>query len=181
MSNLEYCCNISCRYHASGVHVDSAQLMFCSACRGVKYCSVECQRADWKSHKPLCRQLSAERTSQGVSTSQLRADAPEFRPDNTQPAQQNQHPVRQRDNSNGQRGRGRGRGRGTQQTKRNQQMERLIQRFSENEDGEYGLFNEYGENMFGYHAFDMYGNLLDKEDRDSFDIDELLMMDEYMQ
>ncbi len=26
----------------------------CSACKTVSYCSVECQRADWPSHKPSC-------------------------------------------------------------------------------------------------------------------------------
>ncbi|CAM9816964.1 unnamed protein product [Sphacelaria rigidula] len=26
----------------------------CSRCRKAKYCCKECQRADWKSHKPAC-------------------------------------------------------------------------------------------------------------------------------
>ena len=29
-------------------------LSLCSACRLAAYCSVECQRADWKTHKALC-------------------------------------------------------------------------------------------------------------------------------
>jgi hypothetical protein len=29
----------------------------CSRCKGVRYCSRECQRADWKRHKKCCRQL----------------------------------------------------------------------------------------------------------------------------
>ena len=32
----------------------------CSRCKSVRYCSRECQRADWKAHKPAC---AAERTS----------------------------------------------------------------------------------------------------------------------
>jgi hypothetical protein len=30
----------------------------CSACKRVRYCTRECQRSDWKRHKPLCSQLS---------------------------------------------------------------------------------------------------------------------------
>jgi hypothetical protein len=26
----------------------------CSRCEAVRYCSRECQRADWKAHKPVC-------------------------------------------------------------------------------------------------------------------------------
>jgi hypothetical protein len=26
----------------------------CSRCQAVRYCSRECQRADWKAHKPVC-------------------------------------------------------------------------------------------------------------------------------
>jgi hypothetical protein len=30
------------------------KLLVCSRCRGVKYCSAECQKADWKMHKGAC-------------------------------------------------------------------------------------------------------------------------------
>jgi hypothetical protein len=33
----------------------------CSGCRSVFYCSPECQRADWKGHKPACKVATAER------------------------------------------------------------------------------------------------------------------------
>jgi radical SAM protein with 4Fe4S-binding SPASM domain len=26
----------------------------CSRCQAVRYCSRECQRTDWKAHKPVC-------------------------------------------------------------------------------------------------------------------------------
>jgi hypothetical protein len=26
----------------------------CGRCEAVRYCSRECQRADWKAHKPAC-------------------------------------------------------------------------------------------------------------------------------
>jgi len=29
-------------------------MYYCSKCKSIKYCSVECQRADWKKHKPVC-------------------------------------------------------------------------------------------------------------------------------
>ena len=33
----------------------------CSACKAVLYCGVECQKADWKKHKPLCAGLRMAR------------------------------------------------------------------------------------------------------------------------
>ncbi|RPD54803.1 hypothetical protein L227DRAFT_511058, partial [Lentinus tigrinus ALCF2SS1-6] len=33
---------------------DEKQLFACSRCRSQHYCSKECQKADWKSHKPMC-------------------------------------------------------------------------------------------------------------------------------
>ena len=33
---------------------DSTKLLTCSGCHIAKYCSVECQRADWKVHKKVC-------------------------------------------------------------------------------------------------------------------------------
>ncbi|KAJ6502868.1 hypothetical protein C8R47DRAFT_969635 [Mycena vitilis] len=31
----------------------------CSGCHRIAYCSPECQKTDWKSHKPMCKALSA--------------------------------------------------------------------------------------------------------------------------
>ena len=33
----------------------SEQLLFCSQCRTTSYCSKECQRSDWKSHREYCQ------------------------------------------------------------------------------------------------------------------------------
>ena len=33
------------------------QWLFCSQCRATSYCSKECQKRDWKSHKPLCQRV----------------------------------------------------------------------------------------------------------------------------
>lgn len=34
----------------------NSNLMKCSRCKKVSYCSIDCQRKDWKSHKVLCKQ-----------------------------------------------------------------------------------------------------------------------------
>lgn len=31
----------------------------CSQCKTARYCSTECQKADWKQHKPICETLSS--------------------------------------------------------------------------------------------------------------------------
>jgi hypothetical protein len=42
-----------CQKSGSGPNADQP-LKACSRCHSVSYCSVECQRQDWKTHKPLC-------------------------------------------------------------------------------------------------------------------------------
>lgn len=36
---------------------DGKALMKCAACKVAEYCSAECQKADWKAHKGICKQL----------------------------------------------------------------------------------------------------------------------------
>ena len=31
----------------------------CAGCRGVQYCSADCQKADWKSHKGQCQNTAS--------------------------------------------------------------------------------------------------------------------------
>lgn len=31
--------------------------MLCAACKGVRYCGIDCQKADWPSHKAACKEL----------------------------------------------------------------------------------------------------------------------------
>jgi hypothetical protein len=38
---------------AAGCASEEASSM-CSRCEAVRYCSRECQRTDWKAHKPVC-------------------------------------------------------------------------------------------------------------------------------
>ena len=35
----------------------------CSACRGARYCSAECQKRDWRAHKAACKQRQREMMS----------------------------------------------------------------------------------------------------------------------
>jgi hypothetical protein len=34
---------------------DAGSLMKCGRCKQVSYCNVDCQKADWKTHKPVCK------------------------------------------------------------------------------------------------------------------------------
>ncbi|KAF8348729.1 hypothetical protein F5887DRAFT_597878 [Amanita rubescens] len=39
------------------------KLLLCTACKHTSYCSTECQKADWKAHKKLCKELVQLRNS----------------------------------------------------------------------------------------------------------------------
>ena len=59
---------------------DGSPLEMCSGCRQTHYCSVECQRADWKAvHKAECKQLlqqlqQRQRASSSASTASASAN-----------------------------------------------------------------------------------------------------------
>ena len=44
-----------CRFCGRETKQDGGALLVCSRCMGVKYCSAECQKKDWKKHKATCR------------------------------------------------------------------------------------------------------------------------------
>lgn len=41
---------------------EDMELLQCSKCKQRYYCSVECQRVDWRSHKRSCHRLDTQRT-----------------------------------------------------------------------------------------------------------------------
>jgi hypothetical protein len=44
---------------AAGCTSEEEATSVCSRCKAVRYCSRECQRADWKAHKPACAAAAA--------------------------------------------------------------------------------------------------------------------------
>ncbi|KAF6749847.1 hypothetical protein DFP72DRAFT_911891 [Ephemerocybe angulata] len=48
---LKSCSRPGCRVREA----DAAQFKRCAGCRLVSYCNPECQRANWKDHKPVCK------------------------------------------------------------------------------------------------------------------------------
>ncbi|KAJ6568521.1 hypothetical protein B0H19DRAFT_1023955 [Mycena capillaripes] len=48
----------------------------CGGCLRIAYCSPECQKLDWKVHKPICRALGAIMTSNPAATAMLLAALP---------------------------------------------------------------------------------------------------------
>jgi hypothetical protein len=47
----------SCQVCEKG-KAEGVKLSFCNSCRSVSYCSRECQKADWKMHKVICKKLN---------------------------------------------------------------------------------------------------------------------------
>ena len=53
------CCNPACT-NVAGWSEQALVLRKCSACQVVRYCSAACQRDDWLSHRPACKELRRE-------------------------------------------------------------------------------------------------------------------------
>ncbi|KAJ7743443.1 hypothetical protein DFH07DRAFT_835518 [Mycena maculata] len=50
---------------------ENASLSRCTGCRRISYCSSECQKIDWKAHKPMCKALSAVEKSNPLAVATL--------------------------------------------------------------------------------------------------------------
>jgi hypothetical protein len=55
------CCQVCEKGKKEGL-----KLSFCNSCRSVSYCSRVCQKADWKAHKVICKQLNVGDAKQPV-------------------------------------------------------------------------------------------------------------------
>jgi hypothetical protein len=53
------CNNPSCEDFSGVSEAAATASKRCTACRCCNYCSVACQRADWKRHKHACRHIAA--------------------------------------------------------------------------------------------------------------------------
>ena len=42
------------------IDLDAPRLRVCGGCRRFQYCDVECQRAHWEDHRPVCRRIRKE-------------------------------------------------------------------------------------------------------------------------
>jgi len=52
ITKMGFCCNEHCQ--VPGRMVERRTMLYCTRCRAVNYCSPECQKADWPSHKEIC-------------------------------------------------------------------------------------------------------------------------------
>ncbi|KAJ7488976.1 hypothetical protein FB451DRAFT_1080414 [Mycena latifolia] len=55
---------------------EDVRLPRCSGCLRIAYCSPECQKLDWKVHKPICKALGAILTNNPAATTKLLATLP---------------------------------------------------------------------------------------------------------
>jgi len=60
----EYCVTVrGCHVCGNLAREDGQPLLQCSRCMFAYYCSPECQRTDWKTHKKLCKDIAKERSA----------------------------------------------------------------------------------------------------------------------
>jgi len=59
LATARRCANLRC----SNLAGSDAELpsKACAGCQTARYCSLACSHADWRQHKPLCRQLAAQK------------------------------------------------------------------------------------------------------------------------
>ena len=56
VKKMGWCYNTNCSN--PGGKVERSKMFSCTRCRDANYCSVECQKADWKHHKKFCGQTA---------------------------------------------------------------------------------------------------------------------------
>ena len=76
-TGMGFTANICRGCNASGV-----PLKACAGCHTAFYCSPDCQRADWKTHKKICRQAQAAEQDSGVDMQTVKSLAYQVFQDN---------------------------------------------------------------------------------------------------
>ena len=61
---LKYCKKCGLGMETPG---SSIKFLYCGGCRGICYCSQECQKADWDDHRLVCQGQKATKTANGQS------------------------------------------------------------------------------------------------------------------
>jgi hypothetical protein len=76
LSNFDQTCVNMCGHCKKPETMNGAKLMKCQRCKAIYYCSKECQVADWKGHKRMCKEISSNtvsRSARKTSISTMRA------------------------------------------------------------------------------------------------------------
>ena len=59
VKKMGVCCNPNC----SVQKVERRKMFCCTGCGEINYCSIECQKADWKSHKEFCGSIAEDKAA----------------------------------------------------------------------------------------------------------------------
>ena len=58
---MGWCCNKT--RSLPGKRVERGKMLCCARCGEANYCSIECQKADWKRHKEYCGDIAEEKAA----------------------------------------------------------------------------------------------------------------------
>mmetsp|Transcript_3126 Transcript_3126/g.4809 ORF Transcript_3126/g.4809 Transcript_3126/m.4809 type:complete len:273 (+) Transcript_3126:106-924(+) len=61
VKKMGYCRNVNCSL--PGRKVERSKMLCCTGCGDANYCSIGCQRADWKSHRKYCGNIAEEKAA----------------------------------------------------------------------------------------------------------------------
>ncbi|KAL4443335.1 hypothetical protein ABPG75_011072 [Micractinium tetrahymenae] len=69
---LKYIMPITSAHCSCGTSADEAPMQSCAKCRIARYCSKQCQRADWPQHRQVCAKLAAEASGAAWAAKEIR-------------------------------------------------------------------------------------------------------------
>ena len=68
IKKMGFCYNPSCSQ--PGRKVERSKMFSCTRCGEANYCSVECQKAEWKHHREICGETAKEKAALAVFNSE---------------------------------------------------------------------------------------------------------------